>query len=160
MMRLSRRTLWRAGAALVAAAILPARAADRAGADDAVALVRKVVDYLKKHGRDKAIAEIQAGGFRDRDLYVSINGINGISYANGGNPRMVGKNLSGLRDADGKDIQKERVAMALAKGKGWQEFRWVDPVAGEMTQKRTYFEKVDDLLVSCGIYQPGGKDSR
>lgn len=128
-------------------------AGERATAEEAVALVQKVVEYMKKNGREKTIAEIQSGSFKDKDLYVSINGMDGMSYANGGNPKMVGKNLTGLKDADGKEIQKERVAMATAKGKGWQDFKWVDPVSKTMTLKTSYFEKYEDLLVSCGIYK-------
>lgn len=139
--------------ALAAGCCSPVLAADRASAEDAVALVQKVVLFIKKNGTDKAIAEVQNGNFKDRDLYVSINGMNGMNYANGGNPRMVGKNLTGLKDASGKDIQQERTAMALSQGKGWQEFRWVDPVTHNMTQKWTYFERVGDVMVACGVYQ-------
>src|SRR5260221_44463 len=49
-------------------------AADGAGKDDAVAMVKKAVTFIKEHGPEKAYPEFtnKAGKFIDRDLYVVV----------------------------------------------------------------------------------------
>jgi signal transduction histidine kinase len=128
---------------------------DRGSAEDAVAMVKKVVADMKKYGKKKVIQDVQAQDprYRDRDLYVFIGGMDGITLANGINPRLAGKNLNGLKDADGKLVQKERLELARTKGSGWLDYRWPDPVSNEIKQKSTYLERFDDLIINCGIYK-------
>ena len=49
-------------------------AADGAGKDDAVAMVKKAVTFIKEQGPEKAYPEItyKVGKFIDRDLYVVV----------------------------------------------------------------------------------------
>lgn len=56
----------------VAAVGLTAGAADKGTAEQAVAMVKKGGDYLRKHGKDRAFAEFNnpKGQFVDRDLYL------------------------------------------------------------------------------------------
>ena len=51
-----------------------AAAADGASKDEAVAMVKKAVAFIKEQGNDKAYPEItnKAGKFIDRDLYVVV----------------------------------------------------------------------------------------
>jgi signal transduction histidine kinase len=132
-----------------------AAASDRGTPEEAVAMVKKVIDDIKKDGKEKVIQAIQAGSarYKDRDLYVFISGMDGVTRANGANPKIAGKNLNDIKDADGKPIGKERFELARTKGKGWQEYRWPDPLTKEVRQKATYLEKYEDLVVSCGIYK-------
>jgi len=84
--------------------------------DEAVAMVKKVVAFIKKEGKDKGYAAItdKKGQFNDRDLYLVVYGLDGVVRAHGANERMVAKNLIELKDVDGKPFVKERVEMGKA----------------------------------------------
>ncbi|MET3129856.1 cytochrome c [Oxalobacteraceae bacterium GrIS 1.11] len=137
---------------------LTAGAADKGTADEAVAMVKKAADFLKKNGKDKAFAEFNnpKGQFIYRDLYIFTflaNG-DGIERANGANVKLVGKNVSEMKDADGKYLIKDILALGASKaGQGWVDYKWPNPVSGAIEAKRTYVERVDDVVIGCGIYK-------
>lgn len=146
-----------AGAAMLFMSMM-AVAADKGTADEAVAMVRKAGEFLKKNGKEKAYAEFNnpKGQFIDRDLYIfsfSANG-DGIETANGANPKLVGKNVSEMKDADGRYLIKDILAIGMSKaGKGWIDYKWPNPSTGKLDGKRTYVERVDDVIIGCGIYK-------
>ena len=118
-------------------------------------MVRKAIDYYKKNGREKALAEFSRspGPFVDRDLYVTVYNMNADALSHI-NPKMLGKNMMELRDADGKYHIKERMEMAQKQGSGWQDFKFFNPVSKKIEPKKMYFEKYDDLVFACGAYTP------
>ncbi len=124
-------------------------------ASEATAMVDKAVAFLKKSGRDKAFVEIsnQKGQFVDRDLYVVVYDLNGKVLAHGANARMIGKDLIELRDSDGKYFVKERVEIAKKAGKGWQDYKFMNPVSHRIEGKSMYIQRFEDLIVGCGIYK-------
>jgi len=133
-----------------------ALAADKGTADEAVAMVGKAVALIKSEGKEKAFAAFADPAnktFHDRDLYIFVYDLNGVAVAHGNNPKMVGKSLIGLKDNEGKPLIKEMVDLAKAKGKGWVEYKWPNPVTKTVEQKASYIEKVDDVLVGSGIYK-------
>lgn len=133
-----------------------AQKAEHGTADEAVAMVQQVIASIKANGRDKTLAEVNnttSGKFRDRDLYVTINDLNGKNLAHGVNPKMQGKDLIDLKDADGKYFVRERIELAKTKGKGWQDYKFVNPVSKQIEPKSMYFEKYEDLIINCGIYK-------
>lgn len=132
-----------------------ASANEHATKDDAVAMVHKVIAYIKANGKDKAIAEVNIpkGRFVDRDLYVTIGDGLGTVLAHGGNPRLVGKNLFEVKDVDGKAFVKEGGEILKTKNSGWVDYKWPNPVSGKIESKSLYSEKFNDLVISVGVYQ-------
>lgn len=133
-----------------------ASAGDKGTADEAVAIVKKAVAYLKDNGKEKAFSEFGNPGnaqFHDRDLYIFVYDLNGNNLAHGNNAKMVGKNLLEMKDADGKLIIKSFIDIANTKGKGWVDYKWPNPVTKAVEQKSSYIEKADGLIVGCGIYK-------
>jgi signal transduction histidine kinase len=130
-------------------------ASDRGTPAEAEAMVKKAVAYVKAHGKDKAFAEFmnKKGPFIDRDLYITVYDFQGNNLAHI-NPKMVGKNMMELRDPDGKAHIRERIEMARAHGKGWHDFKFLNPVSKQIEPKSMYFEKHDDIVVACGFYKP------
>ena len=122
---------------------------------EAEAMAKKAVAYIKANGKDKAIQEVNnpKGQFIDRDLYVTIYDMTGKCLAHGANPKMVGKDMIGLKDPDGKAHIKERVEMMKTKDKGWQDFKFTNPVSKKIEPKVAYVEKVGDVIVMCGAYK-------
>jgi signal transduction histidine kinase len=139
--------------ALMAAASV--QAAETGTPDEAVALVKKAIAYFKANGADKTWAEISkpGGQFVDRDLYVFVAEIGGPTLAHGANPRMVGKPMADLKDADGKFFVREFHKVAESKGSGWVDYKWPHPVTKELVRKSTYVEKYDKYLFGCGVYK-------
>lgn len=132
-----------------------ALAAEKGTADEAVALVKKAAAYLQANGKEKAFAEFNnsKGQFIDRDLYVFAADMNGTTLAHGTNPRLLGKSMMELKDADGKPFIKELYEIANSKGKGWVDYKWPNPVTKVIEPKSTYVEKVGDVVIACGIYK-------
>ncbi|KIF79849.1 cache domain-containing protein [Noviherbaspirillum autotrophicum] len=142
---------------VLAGFVSAASAAERASADEASALVKKAVAYLKANGKEKAFAAFNdtKGQFIDRDLYIFVYDMQGNNMAigNGNAGRMVGKNMLDMRDADGKYIIRSFIDILNAKGKGWVDYKWPNPVTKKVEAKSSYVEKVDDMIVGAGIYK-------
>lgn len=130
-------------------------AAEQGSADEAASMVKKAVDFLKANGTEKAFAEFdkQNGQFKDRDLYIFVVDLKGKTLAHGGNAKLVGKNVIELKDADDKFFIKSMIDLAEKKGKGWVDYRWLNPTSKAIEQKATYIEKYEDAFVGCGIYK-------
>ena len=143
-----------AALALTLASFQSFAAADRASEAEAEALVKKAVEFYKKNGKDKALAEYvrNPGPFVDRDLYVTVYTPNADCLAHI-NPKMVGKNMMELRDGNGKYHIKERMEMARKGEKGWQDFTFFNPVTKNIEPKRMYWEKHDGLIFAAGAYK-------
>lgn len=134
--------------------ISPVMAEERGTAKEAMAMVQKTIATMKKNGVEPTIIEINKrdGSYKDRDLYVVIYSMDGKNLAHI-NPRMVGKDMVELKDADGKYFIKERLEMAKTKGSGWQDYKFVNPESKQIEQKSMYIEKYENVIVSCGIYK-------
>jgi cytochrome c len=152
-MRLNRLSTLAAALALAGASL--GAHASNATRDDAVAMVKKGVAFMKSNGKDKAHAEFtnKAGAFTDRDLYLVVYGLDGVVRAHGANDKMVGKNLLEMKDVDGKPFVRERVELAQSKGTFWQDYKFSNPVSKKIEPKQMYCERVDDAVVCGGIYK-------
>jgi len=137
-------------------AALPALAkAEFASRDEAIAMVKKGVAFIKSAGKEKGYAEIsnKKGQFTDRDLYLVVYGMDGTVFAHGANEKQVGRNLIDLKDVDGKPFVKERVELAQKQPSFWQEYKFTDPVTRKIEPKQMYCERLDDVVVCGGIYK-------
>jgi signal transduction histidine kinase len=130
-------------------------AAGNATKEEAVAMVKKGVAYIKANGKDKGYAEItsKTSQFKDRDLYLVVYGLDGTVHAHGANEKMVGRNLLDLKDIDGKPFVKERVELAKTKGTFWQDYKFTNPVSKAVEPKQMYCERLEDTVVCGGVYK-------
>lgn len=144
-----------AAALAIALAAPLAQADSNATKDEAVAMVKKGVAFIRSQGNEKGYAEITAKGgkFTDRDLYLVVYGHDGVVRAHGANEKMVGKNLIELKDVDGKAFVKERVELSQSKGTFWQDYKFTNPVSKKIEPKQMYCERLDDVAVCGGIYK-------
>ncbi|MBP6854462.1 MAG: cache domain-containing protein [Rhodoferax sp.] len=144
-----------AGFTCALALAFTAHAQTKATANEATAMVKKGVAFIKANGKDKGHTEIsnKTGQFVDRDLYLVVYGLDGMVRAHGANEKMIGKNLIDLKDIDGKEFVRERVEMAKAKGTFWQDYKFTNPVTKKIEPKSMYCEKLDDAAVCGGIYK-------
>ncbi len=151
----SRKTLIPALAFTLALVGAAAAAAGGPTKDEAVAMVKKAVAFIKEQGADKAYPEItdKAGQFHDRDLYVVVYQLDGKVLAHGSNAKFVGKDMSDAQDVDGKLYVKERVELAAKQASFWQDYKFVNPVDKKVEPKEMYCERLDNTAVCAGIYK-------
>jgi hypothetical protein len=142
--------------AAAAATTLPAWADERAKPEEAKAMLAKALAHIKAVGKDKAYADFMTkpGPWVDRDLYVTVFDLSGKTLAHGSIPKLVGKDNINMQDANGKFHVKERLEIVKAKGKGQQEFAFLNPMTKQIEAKLMFFERIDDIVVACGAYKP------
>lgn len=144
--------------AALALLVLPftALAEERATTTDAEQMVHRAVAFYKQVGKEKALAEFSnpKGKFVYRDIYITAFDFNETCLAHGGNASRVGKNFINETDPDGKNWHTERLKLAKEKGKGWVSYKFPNPAkGGQVEQKVSYFEVVDDVILTCGAYK-------
>jgi cytochrome c len=132
-----------------------AHAADQGTAAEAEAMVKRAVAYIKANGPEKSAEEFTNGkSFKDRDLYVSYLDLTGKALGHGANPKLVGKDLIGLKDPDGKLLVQMLVDVGKNKGKGWTEnYKFRNPTTEKISEKAMYVERVGDNIVCVGVYK-------
>jgi cytochrome c len=142
-------------AAMLVFAGSAATAGDGANKDEAVAMVKKAVSFIKAQGAEKAYSVFTAkdAKFVDRDLYVVVYQLDGKVLAHGSNAKFVGKDLSEAQDVDGKLYVKERVELAAKQPSFWQDYKFVNPVSKKVEPKEMYCERVENTAVCAGVYK-------
>lgn len=130
-------------------------AAEKGTAPEAEAMVKKAVALIKSAGPEKAFEEITNGkSLKDRDLYVFVYDLNGKCVAHGANAKLVGKELMGMKDPDGKPLIKILVDVAKDKGKGWTEtVKFRNPTNDQIQTRVNYIERVGDYAVGSGVFK-------
>lgn len=134
----------------------PVGAAEFGTADEAVALAKKAIAYVKEVGVEKAAAEFTndtTGKWKDRDLYITLVDKDGIRLAHGMNPKLVGKSYLESVDVTGKAFGKEGMEGGATKGSGWVDYMFKDPLSQKQLPKTSYYEKSGEYLYVVGIYK-------
>ncbi|SUB00233.1 Signal transduction histidine kinase [Pannonibacter phragmitetus] len=129
-------------------------AEERASADDAMKLLDKAEAHFKTAGAEQAYADFSSKdkGWQDRDLYVFCFDKDGVALAHGANEKLIGKNLSELKDADGNLFIGAMVKTGLSGG-GWTDYRWANPVSKKIEPKSSYAKPFADGICGVGIYK-------
>lgn len=131
-------------------------AAEFGSKEEAVAMVKRVQVMFKERGAEatfKAVSDKSTAEFHDRDLYPFIYDMSGVNVAHGARPALIGKNLIGLKDQDGKFLVREMLEIAKTKGSGWFDYKWPNPINNKIEDKSSYVEKMGDYWVGVGVYR-------
>jgi signal transduction histidine kinase len=130
-------------------------AAQDASPAEAEALVKEAIAYAKANGKDAAFKEItkQGGRFQKYggELYVFVYDMDGKVLAHGQGASKVGVNQFKAKDPDGREFVKERIE--LAKGKGWHDYKYINPKTGVKEPKTSYIEVWNGCIFGAGIYK-------
>lgn len=98
----------------------------------------------------------KTGPFVFMDTYVFVDDPQGVELVNPGLPSLEGKNLSGLRDVNGKYLVRDYIAAAMKKGSAWVEYFGYRPGENTPARKRTYVKTVrhggETFIVGSGYY--------
>jgi signal transduction histidine kinase len=142
-----------AAAFLLSASV--ARAQDHGTADEAVALANKAAKHLQEVGKEQALADFTTDkkDFNDRDMYVACIDETGVVTAHGMNKALVGRDMTKVKDADGKSLGESLLALMKDQKEGWLEYRWPNPLTKKVDEKRTFNVHVGDQICGVGVYQ-------
>ncbi|MBE0532438.1 MAG: cache domain-containing protein [Rhodospirillales bacterium] len=130
-----------------------AEAADKKA--DAVALMDKAIAHFTKVGADQAYKDFSdpKSGFIQGEIYVVVQDMPGNMVHHATNPKLNGKNILGLKDADGREFNKDMVAILQKANDGWVKYKWSNPETKKIGQKESYIKKVNnDLYFIVGYY--------
>jgi signal transduction histidine kinase len=122
--------------------------------EDVQALVARATEHIRQYGREQAFEDFNRpdGGFVNGELYVFCIDGAGIQLANGGNPKLVGKNLSSLRDAEGKATTADMYHIGQTQGQGWYEYLWPNTARHRIERKVAFVVRIDDQTVCASGY--------
>jgi cytochrome c len=125
--------------------------------DQAKALVERAAEYLKREGKDKALAAFSdpKGEFVDGDLYlVVMDAADGklTMLAHGVNKALIGKPQIDVKDANGKAFNQETLSTLSTVDECWISYAWPNPTTKKIAQKKSFFAKVGDVIIGAGVY--------
>jgi len=123
--------------------------------EEAIAMVEKASALIKTQGKEKALTEIgnPQGQFVKGEMYVFGYDLTATMVVHPVNPKLIGKKLLEVPDADGKLFRKEIVELAKTKGSGWVDYKYKNPKTSNIESKTTYIKKEGDIVLCCGIYK-------
>lgn len=126
-------------------------------ADEAVAMVRRVIEHCRKLGLERGLREASAADspFRDRDLYVSGHDDRHrlVCLTSPSATRAIGADESQLLDGAGMPIV-QRIVEVGRSGGGWLDYSFRHPGTGELLAKTSYIESHEGVHFLCGVYKP------
>jgi hypothetical protein len=128
---------------------------DKGALAEAKKLVKRGIKYLRSHGETEALQEFSnpKGKFVDRDLYICVYDLtDGRVVAHGWDKTAMGVYRLDTQDSEGKYFIREIYDIARSEGKGHVDYTYMNPIKRIVEKKRTYFERVGNLVVSAGAY--------
>lgn len=114
----------------------------------AIALMDKAIAHFKEVGAEQAFKDFSdpKGGYQDGSIYVVVQDMDGNMVHHSTNAKLNGRNVTNLKDADGKLFNVESVETVKKSGEGWVQYKWTNPETKKIGQKNSYLKKVSDTL--------------
>ncbi len=129
----------------------------RGTATEAKALAERAIQHIKDVGTARAFTDFTAkvGKWQSRDLYVFVIGFDGTILAHGSSKAVVGKNMLDVTDVNGKAFTKEMAELMKAKGSGWTDYMYSDPLTHKIEAKSSYGIRIPNFegFVGVGVYK-------
>ena len=122
-----------------------------------VSLVEKAEALITAREKD-AFPEFRIKGseWYKGETYIFIIDMQGTSIVNPPSPEIEGTNVLDTKDANGKTLIREMIAMLETRGSGWIDYMWPKPGKIAPSKKSSYIKKVklgeETLIVGAGIY--------
>ncbi len=128
---------------------------------EAQAMARKAVDFYRKNGRERLLAEVNnpKGEFCKGDCYVFVYDRNMTWLAHPVKPELVGQNWINKKDWSGGKYFRREIQEVARHGQGWVEFEYLNPLNGQHDHKTAYVQGMDDLVICSGAYRGDGEIS-
>ena len=132
-------------------------ATEKATKEECMAMCRKAVALAQEKNVEEMIAQVSDpnGPFVWKDTYLYIIDLNTkFVVAHPIRPNLINRDMSGLKDINGKMFFVEMFNIALDKGEGWLDYMWPKPGENKPSSKSTFVLRVPDqpYAVMSGIY--------
>lgn len=132
-------------------------AGETATKEECVTMCQKALAVAKEKGVDEMLKQINDphGSFVWKDSYIyAINLNNNKVAAHPIKPVLVGKDMSGIKDVNGKMFFVEKINLARDKGEGWVDYMWPKPGEKKPSSKTAFVIKVpgEPYAISAGVY--------
>lgn len=147
---------WMAAGVAALALVGSALAEERGTREEAIAMTKAAFEHIKKVGTTQAFKDFthDKANWTKKDLYVMVYDAKGVALAHGANDRLVGRDMSAIKDPNGKSIIGGLLE-AANKGGGWFDYDWPHPQTKKLEGKTTYAMKPPggDGFIGVGIYR-------
>lgn len=129
--------------------------------DDAKALVKQAVAYVKQNGKEKFFDEVRnpKGKFHfqadtKKGLYIFVYSEKGVVLAHGVRLELTGRDRWNDKDPDGKYFVREWTELVHKNGSGWQKYKEFNPANNnQIMNKASFVELYDGMIIGCGVYE-------
>jgi signal transduction histidine kinase len=125
--------------------------------ENVIQLVNNGIKYCEEKGIATCAKAFNAkeSQFKKGELYLFLIDFDGTTLAHGGNPKLVGKDLRGIKSPSGSYPGKEFENIAKTKGEGWFDYKWSHPITKKITEKTTYIKRLgsDTKYIGSGFYK-------
>lgn len=134
-----------------------ARGTERGTPAEAQAMVARAVALFDKEGAKAAFDRFNnrpGAEFRHADLYIFVmRAQDAVILAHAADRSLVGRASTTLIDAKGRNIGRDILARATAKG-AWSDYLWKDPLSGKTLAKSSWVVRHKGRIFGCGVYKP------
>ncbi|HEX6124799.1 MAG TPA: cache domain-containing protein [Pyrinomonadaceae bacterium] len=130
---------------------------DRMEREFVVDLVKNAVAALEKDGKAAfKLFHDPTSPFLVKDAYVFVITMDAIEIVNPAFPNLEGRNISDLKDTNGKFLTREMLQVVDTSGSGWVDYMWPKPGESVSTEKSAYVSKAmldgKPVTVGAGVY--------
>lgn len=144
--------------AVMASVVLAANVMAESGVkEECVTLCKDAAKFLNEKGFYPTVFEInkKEGKFVSKNTYVFLMDLEGHLLAHPFNPQVIGMDMTGQKDSNGKLFVQEYITVAKSKGEGWTEYSYPKP---EELKKDTPFKEKKFSKKISYVYRIPGKD--
>jgi len=131
-----------------------------ANAEDKKAVVTemmsKVVAHFEEKGAEQSYKDFAVKDseyFKGEYYVVAFRIDNGNTEFHAVNAKLIGKNLTKLKDTDGVLFVAEMLKVAKNKGEGWVAYKWPHPETKKIAQKNSMIHAVGNIALMIGYYE-------
>jgi signal transduction histidine kinase len=133
-------------------------AQEKATREEVEAKVKEAARLVREKGVEEAVKVIadKNGPFVWKDTYVFAVDLDTRKVvAHPIIPALVGRELMGVKDVDGKMFHIEFLDIGRTKGEGWVDYTWPKPGERTPSRKSTYVYRAPgtNLILLAGIYE-------
>ena len=119
-----------------------------------ISMMDKAVQHYNAVGQEQAFKDYnQDGVYKNGEFYVIAQGMDGKIIFHGVNAKLIGRNLTGIKDTDGKKFIADMITTAKTDGNGWVSYKWPHPETKKIAQKHTLVNRIGEIMLMIGYYE-------
>jgi len=119
-----------------------------------ISMMEKAVQHYNAVGQEQAFKDYNLDGiYKNGEFYVIAQGMDGKIIFHGVNAKLIGRNLTGIKDTDGKKFIADMITTAKTDGNGWVSYKWPHPETKKIAQKHTLVNRIGEIMLMIGYYE-------